>query len=442
MIAPELAETCPADERTTMPLETPPGYRPLNESSLREFLARLPEAAAILGGAPAQWKVNEVGDGNLNLVFLVEGPKGGLCVKQALPYVRLVGEGWPMTLQRAFFEQEYIRHQAPQLGSLMPRLHHYDPALFAIVMERLSPHIIMRHGMIRGQRYPAFAGQISEFLARSLFFTSDLALSAGEKKAMMATFAGNTELCKITEDLIFTEPYMVAERNRWTSPLLDGIAAEFRADTELKLAVSRLKWKFLTSAEALIHGDLHTGSVMVTERDMRVIDAEFSFIGPMGFDTGAVLGNLLLSYFSQAGHAGPGDPRGDYEAWILETLEQVWAGFTAKFLDLWRHHSEGDAYPGALFADAAGKKALEAERQIFISRLYRDTLGFAAAKMIRRILGLAHVIDLEHIKDPDLRALCEKRALRLARELMVNTGRYGEIAEVSAMARAMRQTDG
>jgi 5-methylthioribose kinase len=423
-----------------MPLETPPGYRPLNESLLREFLARLPDAAAILGGAPTQWKVDEVGDGNLNLVFLVEGPKSGLCVKQALPYVRLVGEGWPMTLQRAFFEQEYVRHQAPQLGALMPRLHHYDPALFAIVMERLSPHIIMRHGMIRGQRYPAFAGQISEFLAKSLFFTSDLALPAGEKKAMMATFAGNTELCKITEDLIFTEPYIVAERSRWTTPQLDGIAAEFRADTELKRAVSRLKWKFLTASEALIHGDLHTGSVMVTEQDMRVIDAEFSFVGPMGFDTGAVLGNLLLSYFSQEGHASAGDPREDYETWILETLEQVWAGFARKFLDLWEKLPGGDAYPAALFADGAGEKALEAERQTFMVRLYRDTLGFAAAKMIRRILGLAHVIDLEHIKDPDLRARCEKRALRLARELMVNEDSYPAISDVSDLARAFRLT--
>ena len=422
-----------------MPLETPPGYHPLNEALLRDFLRRLPEAAATLGGSPTEWKVNEVGDGNLNLVFLVEGPKGGICVKQALPYVRLVGEGWPMTLQRAFFEQEYMRRLGPITGSLMPRLHHYDPTLFAIVMERLSPHIIMRHGMIRGQRYPAFAGQISEYLARSLFFTSDLALPAAEKKSMMAVFGANTELCKITEDLIFTEPYIVAERNRWTKPQLDGIAAEFRTDTGLKVAISRLKWKFLTATEALIHGDLHTGSVMVTESDMRVIDAEFTFVGPMGFDTGAVLGNLLLSYFSQEGHATAGDPRREYEAWILDTLEQVWSEFAAKFLNLWRKQAEGDAYPKALFADAAGQRALEVERQAFMARLFQDTLGFAAAKMIRRILGLAHVIDLEQIKDPDMRARCETRALYLARELMVNADRYRAIADVSAAARAMRQ---
>ena len=42
---------------------------------------------------------------------------------------------------------------------------------------------------------------------------------------------------------------------------------------------------------------------MMTESDTRIIDPEFAFFGPMGFDVGAVLGNLLMSYFSQDGHA-------------------------------------------------------------------------------------------------------------------------------------------
>ena len=58
--------------------------------------------------------------------------------------------------------------------------------------------------------------------------------------------------------------------------------------------------------------------------------------------------------------------------------------------------------------------------------------------MIRRILGLAHIVDLEKIADPDRRALCETRALRLARELMVNRRRFADIAAVAARARAVR----
>ena len=422
-------------------LKTPEGYRPLSENTVADYLAGLPDIVVRLGGTAPDWSVTEVGDGNLNLVFIVDGPDGSVCTKQSLPYVRLVGEGWPMPLERALFEYRCLSEHGAHVGRLIPEVYNYDPQLFAIVMERLWPHIIMRQGMIRAVRYPNFAEHISTYLARSLFFTSDLALTAREKKQKMKVFCDNTELCNITEDLIFTDPYRVHERNRWTSPQLDGIAGAFRQDAELKVAVSRLKLKFMSSAEALLHGDLHTGSVMVTEEDSRVIDPEFAFFGPMGFDIGAVIGNLLLNYFSQDGHATADDPREDYQDWVLETTEQVWTQFARKFLALWAEHAEGDAYPRDLFADAAGAEALEQERRAYLARLFADTIGFGAAKMIRRILGLAHNIDLEWIEDPDRRAACETRCLTLARDLMVNTSDFRGIADVTAAARAVRGDD-
>ena len=91
-----------------MPLPTPEGYRPLDVTTVGDYLADLLAVADRLGGSPAEWRVKEVGDGNLNLVFVVEGPAGGLCVKQALPYVCLVGESWPLPLERAFFEHEAL----------------------------------------------------------------------------------------------------------------------------------------------------------------------------------------------------------------------------------------------------------------------------------------------------------------------------------------------
>ena len=59
-----------------------------------------------------------------------------------------------------------------------------------------------------------------------------------------------------------------------------------------------------------------------------------------------------------------------------------------------------------------------------MARLFRDTVGFAGAKMVRRILGLAHVADLETIADPDRRAACETKALRLARAFLVERDRF------------------
>ena len=306
------------------------------------------------------------------------------------------------------------------------------------MMELLEPHIIMRKGLVAGAQYPRFVDDITTFMARTLFCTSDLALAAAEKKEAIAAFAGNHALCKITEDLIFTDPYRIAEQNRWTAPYLDKLAASLREDMELHVAISRLKLKFMASPEALLHGDLHTGSIMVTESQTRVIDPEFAFYGPMGFDVGAVLANLLMAYFASAGHERAPGERAAFEAWVLDTVDKVWNEFARKFLDLWRTGPTGDAYPVSLFAGDKGVVRLEAERQAYMQRLFTDTVGFAAAKTIRRIFGLAHNIDFELIEDPKRRAESEARAVRLARAMMVEAAAFRTIADVVGAARKLR----
>jgi 5-methylthioribose kinase len=418
-------------------IATPEGYRALSEHTVAAFLAALPAIRSRLGGEPARWRVREVGDGNLNLVFLVEGPEGSVCVKQALPYVRLVGESWPLGLARARFEWEALRVEHRLAPSRVPEPLYFDEQLHAIVMERLSPHIIMRKGMIAATHYPRFAEQIAEFLAQTLYFTSDLGMKAAEKKRLLELFAPNVELCKITEDLIFTDPYMEHERNRWTSPQLDDAARAIRTDLPLKRAVAWLKLKFLSEAQALIHGDLHTGSIMVTRDDTRVIDPEFAFLGPIGFDVGKLLGNLLMSYASQPGHEARAGERADYQDWILATVQEVWNGFERRFLELWRTRPDGDAFPTAHFAGPDGERALAAARRTFMRRIFTDSLGFAGTSMIRRTLGLAHNADMETIPDPDRRAACERRNLALARELIVEAEQFTDIASVADRARTL-----
>jgi 5-methylthioribose kinase len=413
-------------------------YRILREADLRDYLAQLPAVSAQLGGSPAAWSTSEVGDGNLNLVFIVRGTSGGIAVKQALPYVRLVGESWPLPLSRSHYEHQALTLQARLAPGLVPAVLHHDEALALIAMQLLEPHIIMRKGLISGICYPRFVEDITTFLAQTLFFTSDLAVRAAQKKDGIAAFAGNHALCKITEDLIFTDPYREAEQNRWTSPWLDATAARFREDMDAHVVISRLKLKFLGSPEALIHGDLHTGSIMVTESETRMIDPEFAFYGPMGFDLGAVIGNLIMAYLASPGHERSSGERRAFEAWVAETIESVWGEFSHKFVELWRAEAQGDAYPATLFMGEAGAARLEGERQAYMARLFQDMVGFAGAKIIRRILGLAHNIDFEWIEDTRLRAICEARSLRLARAMLVDTLSFGTIRAVTKAARELR----
>jgi len=413
------------------------GYRPLDEAGIRSFLDSLPAIRERLGGDSARWTVREVGDGNLNLVFLVDGPAGAVCIKQSLPYVRAAGESWPMPLERTYFEQAYYKLAGPHVKGLAPEIYHYDPVLFALVMEQLSPHVIMRRGLIEGRRYPDAARHVGEYIAQACFFTSDLAIPLDGKFAGVADFAHNLALMRITAELVFTDPYRVVERNRWTSPELDELAASVRADAPLKAAAARFGHKFLSSSEALIHGDLHTGSVMVTETDTRVIDPEFAIYGPIGFDLGAFLANLLMSYYSQSGHASAGNDRRDLQRWLLEQIPVFWHSFAGRFAELWRSHSGGDAYPKDLFSAASDRAAFEAEQQRFLAALFADMIGFAGVKTIRRIFGFAHNADFEQIADRHKRARAEAGAVRLARLFLTEPQRFRTPADIVAEAEGL-----
>ena len=415
-------------------------YRILDPRSLPELLENLKDVCTLLGGRPETWQIREVGDGNLNLVFIVEGRDGSVCVKQALPYVRAAGPSWPMSPERAFFESSYYTTVAPHVGALIPKIYHYDPELYCTVMERLTPHIILRQGLIAGHRYDNFARDIGAYIARACFFTSDFARPFERKMDEMALFAANKPLIRISVDLIFADPYFSSARNRHTSPQLDEMVADLRRDGHLKVAVARFGQKFLNEPQALIHGDLHSGSVMVTDHDTRVIDPEFAFYGPIGFDLGAFFGNLLLSWYSQQGHSTASDDRVAYRQWILQQAIIFWDTFRRSFLALWDENANGDAFPSAMFSAPQDAAVLQSARSAFLDSLFSDMLGFGGCKMIRRILGFAHVIDFEGIHDADLRADCEASALSMARLLLTSPRKFRSVNDViDAVPRMVRR---
>jgi 5-methylthioribose kinase len=310
-------------------------YRILTAGDVPAYLAGLPGLADLLGGGPEDWSCRDVADGNLNAVFLVDGPAGGLCVKQALPYVRVAGESWPMDINRAFFEVSYARRIGAFVSRLAPTIHHFDQTKFVIVMEKLAPHIILRRAMIVGEHYPRVATDVAEYVAAASFFTSDLANPFETKAADQALFSGNVALQRISVDLIFTDPYTVAERNRVTAPL-EGWAAAFRADIDLKEAVARARLAYLTHAQSLLHGDLHSGSIMVTPEETRVIDGEFAWVGPSGFDIGNFIAHYVMAWYATPFHGAASGETAHFRGLLAADILTFWQHFETRFLAHWR----------------------------------------------------------------------------------------------------------
>lgn len=417
-----------------MSYQTPQNYYALDTETMTGYLARNAQIVEILGGNPEKWVAEEVGDGNLNLVFIVKNGNKSVIAKQALPYVRLVGESWPLPLSRAYFEHEALSRQEAAVPGLTPKILYYDHEMALIVMEHLTPHIILRKGLIKGIRYPHLADHAGRFMAETLFSYSDLALDGEAKKLNVALFSENHVMCGLTEQVIFDDPYYQAELNHHTTPQLDEVVKDIQQDSALKVAVQELKTLFMSKTQTLLHGDLHSGSIMVTESDTRVIDPEFAFYGPMGFDVGALMANLLLAYFSQKGHATASDDRADYSEWLLQTVLQTYAVFEADFSTLWRERRVGSLYPGTLF-ETSDSSASERALNAYLRDIMIDSIGFAGAKMLRRLVGIAHVEDLEAIEDEDKRAACEKRALSLARILITDRASFSSFDDVVRMAR-------
>jgi 5-methylthioribose kinase len=408
-------------------------YEALGPETLAGRLGSI-EAIRSRVGDPRLWKVREVGDGNLNLVFIVEGPEGSVVVKQALPYVRLVGESWPLPLRRAYFEYNALIRQSARDPGSVPEVLHFDEAQALIVMEFLTPHVILRKRLISGSRTEGLARTLGGFCARTLFRGSDLSMPTAERKSDLALFAGNVALCAITENLVFSDPYFEADLNRHT-PGLDPVVARLRDDIDLKVAAQHLKSAFASNAETLLHGDLHTGSIMATDSETRIIDPEFAVYGPMGFDVGMLIANFLMAYFAQPGHEAEPGARAAYQEWILSVVSDTWETFVQEFSRLWRSERSGILYQASLFEDQGQALGSEQARIERLAAIWRDTLGFCGIEMHRRVLGLAHIAEFEEIADEGIRATCEARALMMGRMLAVGRAQYMSIGQVLELAR-------
>jgi 5-methylthioribose kinase len=142
--------------------------------------------------------------------------------------------------------------------------------------------------------------------------------------------------------------------------------------------------------------------------------------GPMGFDTGLMLANLLFAYLAQPGRKNDDQ----YSAWILHQTILLFDTFEDKFVSLWNNKEtacRGDfSHAELLRASPSPSSARsKAAKASYMQDVWSDTLGFAGAELIRRIVGIAHVEDLDGIEDLNIRSQCEKRCLLLARHFML-----------------------
>jgi 5-methylthioribose kinase len=392
----------------------------LDVAGVPAYLAAHPDLAG--GVDPSTASVREVGDGNLNLVFIAEDAAGASVVlKQSLPYVR-TDHSWAVPQDRIFAEARGYEAAAATSPGATPQYFGLDAERRVIAIEDLSTWTVWRSALNDGVITPGAGADLGRYVARLAFGTSAFGASAAEVRAGAAG-ALNIELCRITEDLVFTEPFRDHEHNGWDEAVTPAVLA-LREDAVLA-EVAELKWRFLTAAEGRIHGDLHTGSVFVAPEgtdgpQAKAFDLEFGVYGPIAFDLGALFGNVLLAQ----SRATALDRPAEFRDWVAGLVGETWSAFETEFRRLWPQRVDPAFTDGFL------------ER--WLAETWRRAVGFGGVKAVRRVVGWAKVSDIQTL-DEAPRVQAAGAALTAARVWI--TERQG-VADPAALARVTEEAFG
>ena len=341
----------------------------------------------------------EIGDGNINYVFKIWSEEDGhsVIVKQADKLLRCAGR--PLDQYRNKIEAQILKLEGELAPAYVPEVYYYDEAMAAVSMEDISAYGNLRKELMAGHVYSHMAENFSTFMADTLLPTTDLVVAADEKKQRVKFFT-NPELCEITERLVLTEPFCDAYRaeNSFQPANADLVEEQLYRNTALQVEVAKLRERFMNNAQALIHGDLHSGSIFANADGIKVIDPEFAFYGPMGYDIGNLVGNLFFSWVNKLVTMPEETAQlAALEDTVRRTLDLTWEKMSAKYDELVE-------YPFY---------KIPAFKESYLSGVMADTFGYAGTEIIRRTVGSSKVMELNTVTDPAQRARMERILLNV-----------------------------
>lgn len=346
--------------------------------------------------------VKEIGDGNINYIFKVENKIDGksIVLKQADKLLR--SSGRPLDLARSKIEANILRIENNLAPHFVPEIYFYDEIMCVLAMEDISEYKNLRTELVAGKIFPNFADNISEFLSRTLLLTTDLFMDKFEKKKNVKEFI-NPELCDISECLVFTEPYdNNKNRNIITTGNEEFVENMLYKNEDLHFAILKLREKFMNYSQSLIHGDLHSGSIFINEKGIKIIDPEFSFYGPMAYDIGNVIGNLYFPLYRAKFFMEDSKKKEEFINWLEKCILDIPILFSKKCKLLWEKYSNDRLLKNKKFRD------------YYIENIIKDSLAYAGTEIIRRTVGDAKVLELTNLETSEKKLELEKELISKA----------------------------
>ncbi len=340
----------------------------------------------------------EISEGNMNIVYRVKlvNTNQSYIVKQAPPFIRSVGEEWPLTENRIFSEYHVLTKFAQYSPRNVVEVLHFNHDKFALILEDLHEHQVLRNYFINKGCNGSICIQIGRCLG-DIYSNTLINIDSSSATDHELAIDAAKEMCATTSTVFFDDPYYDCERNHFDPALKETVEALWR-DLKLIRKVKDLKHQFHNKRQSLLHGDLHTGSIMISDNRIKLIDAEFGFVGPIGFDIGVLIGNLLLSHCS-----------------VVESDERLAKVRLVDIENLW--HSFSERFRANLVNDHSKE-----EINNTLNDIWMDALGFAGTEMIRRTIGVAHVDDIDSIPSASHLYRARLLSILIGKQLILSEG--------------------
>ncbi len=306
---------------TTMPDLALPAVDPEAVSALSDALRRMK-----LVSAHIQPRFSPLAGGVSSDIYRVELPSGVICVKRALPKLKVAAD-WQAPVERNRWEVDWLRVAGAIVPGAVPQVLGEDAEAGAFAMAWLDPmaYPVWKSLLVEGAARPETAAAVGTILGRIHAATAD-------RPAIAARFPTDALFHAIRLD-----PYLVT-----TAGAHPDLAPQLHALVATTAATKRV----------LVHGDYSPKNIVIGMEGPVILDAECAWYGDPAFDLAFVLNHLLLKgVWRPEGRAGyAAMARLLIDAYRAHVAWEPWADLDTRTAAL---------LPGLMLARIDGKSPVE-----------------------------------------------------------------------------------
>lgn len=363
-----------------------------------------------------QVAVSAIGDdeedsqGLINYLFRARNGQKSIIIKQARSNMRLDDDvestdaSYCPPQDRNYSEYLTMKLRRAISPGCVPEVYYADRENHVFLMEDVSCLKPGRAQLAHNVMIDSLAERVADFLADIHFYTTEFYLDTGEFRELGRRFV-STGMRAIMENWLFLRDTPTHQCPPLTQHFLPYIFAD-----DIVVQSHILRHKYMNTTQAFIHSDIHTSNIFASDSQLKVIDMEYTFAGPVAYDLGYFLASLVSQYCSAVFRPFPSEKeRAEFKQYLLASIYNLVDRYQKRFAAHWDDEAK-EVY-----------RACPGFRDAFLAGIVPDTAGYAAMPMFTLcVSSFGFTQEFEVIEDERLKLHALQLHCSLGRRFLMN----------------------